>query len=92
MWELSLYLGEDGCRGVAVSSEFFVQLVQCLQHRFLVLILPQCSVSDQPAVVIQRAAEPGGAYTALLHLLLGFHRVPYEMITTQMLTTRLALL
>lgn len=80
---VSLYLGEDGCGRVAVSSESFVELVQGLQHRFLVLILPQCPVSDQPVVVIQRAAEPGGAHTALLRRLLGFHRVTFGTMTTE---------
>lgn len=56
-----LYLGKDGCRRVAVSPQCFVQLVQFLQHRFLVLVFPQRPVSDQPAVLIQRAAVPGGA-------------------------------
>lgn len=68
-----LYLGEDRCRCVAVSSECFAKLVQFLQHRFLVLVFPQWSVSDQPAVVIQGAAETGVAASALLHRLLGFH-------------------
>lgn len=71
------HLGEDGCRCVAVSSECLVELVQRLQHRFLMLILPQRPVPDQPGVVIQRAAEPGGASHALLRLLLRFRRVPF---------------
>lgn len=82
-----LHLGENRCRCVAVSSECFVELVQCLQHRFLVLIFPQWPVSDQPSVVIQRAAETGAAYTALLHRLLGFHRETLNIITTHILTS-----
>lgn len=66
------HLGEDRRRCIAVSSEGFVELVQFLQHRFLVLILPQWPVSDQPAVVIHRAAENRGGHPVFLRLL-GFH-------------------
>ena len=83
----SHYLGEDGCGSVAVSSQGFVQLVQSLHHRSLVLVLPQRPVPDQPAVVIHRPAEaPGGARThLLLHLLPGFDGVTLEMNTTRRL-------
>lgn len=67
-----LYLGEDGGRCVAVSSQCFVQLLQFDQHRSLVLVFPQRAISDQPAVVIQRAAVAGGVQPAVLLHLLGF--------------------
>ena len=53
------YLGENGRGGVAVASQFVPELVQGLQHCPLVVVLPQCPVSDQAAVVIQGPAEPG---------------------------------
>ena len=66
------YPGEEVCGRVAVSSQRFVQLVQFLQDAPLVLVLPQGPVPDQPAVVVQGAAEPTGAEPAdaavLLHL------------------------
>lgn len=71
-------LGEDGCRCVAVSSECFVQLLQPQQHRSLMFVLPQGSGPDQPAVVIQRPAEPTAEPTAVLHLLLGLDPVTFH--------------
>lgn len=85
MGHASTYPGEDRCRGVAVSSQSFVQLVQFLHHRFLVLILPQRPISDQPGVVIQGAAEAGGANIALLLRLPDFHRVALKTVTTRTL-------
>lgn len=49
-----------------------MQLLQFDQHGSLVLVLPQSAVSDQPAVVIQRAAVAGGVQPAVLLHLLGF--------------------
>lgn len=62
---VNVYPRHDGCGSIGVSSQRFVQLVQLLQYRSLVLVLPQAPGSDQPAVVIQRTAEPGGGHTAL---------------------------
>lgn len=79
---VNVYPRHDGCGSIGVSSQHFVQLVQLLQYRSLVLVLPQAPGSDQPAVVIQRTAEPGGGHTALhLHRrrrLASRHRVTWQ--------------
>lgn len=67
-----LYLGEEGRRCVAVASKRFMQLLQFDQHRFLVLVFPQRAISDQPIVMVQRAAVAGGVQPAVLFYLLGF--------------------
>lgn len=67
---------EDRRGGVAVTAERFVQLVQFAHHGSLVLVLPQDPIPDQPAVVIQGAAEATAGLCR--RLTPGFRRVVFS--------------